>query len=55
MNDVKGVITLSIMAGLGLAVILNADKVSTILSNVGTTWISLIRTVSGTDPSQVKA
>lgn len=50
-TDIKGIITISVMSGLALAVILNAGKVSTILGEISKTWMGLIRASSGTmDP-----
>lgn len=52
MSNVREIITLSVFAGLGLAIILNADKSANVVNAVSNAWLGLIRTVSGTDPTQ---
>jgi hypothetical protein len=46
-SDLKGIVTLSIFAALGTAIILNAGTVSSLVSSLGSQWVSLLQTVSG--------
>jgi hypothetical protein len=46
MSTFKDVVTLSILAGLGLAVLANAGSASSIITSVSQAWFGLINTVS---------
>lgn len=46
MNTFKDIATMSILAGLGLAVLANAGSASQIITSVSTAWFGLINTVS---------
>lgn len=52
MNNVRDILTLAVMAGLGLAVLLNAGNATEIVRTVSESLLGLVRTVSGTDPQQ---
>ena len=47
MGDFRNIVTLTIIAGLSLAVITNADSAVKIVNSVSDSWNELIRTVSG--------
>jgi hypothetical protein len=48
MSNVREIISMSILAGLGLAVILNAGNAAKVVSALSTAWIGVIQAVSGT-------
>jgi len=47
MGDIRSIVTLSIVAALGSAVVFNAGKVTPLLSEVRKTWLGIIESVSG--------
>ncbi len=47
MNDVRNVVTVSIFAALGAAVVFNAGKVTPLLREVRLAWVGVINAVSG--------
>lgn len=47
MGDVRNIVTLTLVAGLALAVITNADSAVKIVNGVFDGWNDLIRNVSG--------
>lgn len=46
MTNIREIITLSVFAGIGVAVLLNADSAVKIVDSVSSAWLGLIRTVS---------
>ena len=47
MGDVRSIVTLSIIAALGSAVVFNAGKVQPLVREVRLAWIGIIESVSG--------
>lgn len=47
MGDFRNIVTLTIVAGLALAVITNADSAVKIINSVSGAWNDLIKSVSG--------
>ena len=46
-NDIRNVVTLSIFAALGAAVVFNAGKVQPLVREVRLAWVQVINAVSG--------
>jgi hypothetical protein len=47
MSNIKEIITLSVTAGLLLAILANADAATKIVDSVSSAWFGLINTVAG--------
>jgi hypothetical protein len=47
MSDVRNVVTISIFAALGAAVIFNAAQVTPLLTEVRRGWVQIVQSISG--------
>jgi len=47
MNDVRSIVTISIFAALGAAVVFNASKVQPLVREVRLAWVQVLNSISG--------